>query len=556
MVEDATIAASNAVAAGWEALDRGDWKGARARFSSALAREQTPEALEGLGMASWWLDDSTVAFEVRERAFRLFQAHGNAQAAARIAIWLAIDSLVFRCEPAVANGWLRCAHRLLDGLELTPEHGFLAAQEGQIALRFHDDPAAARAHAVDAIAIGRSLAILDLEMLGLALEGLALVAQGEVDEGMPRLDEAVAAAVSGEMRDPRAVCLTCCNLIYACEQVRDFDRAAQWCQYTKDFCQHWGIRYFFAICRTHYAGVFVARGAWADAERELSEAVEELRVTRPGQALEGIARLGELRRRQGRLEEADALFEEAEGDPLAQVGRAAVALDRGDPRRAVELCERFLRRLPPSNRTERATAHELLACAQAALGNQADAESSLQELRGLAVAIGTEPLEASASFAEATIAAAGGDDDHARRCFEDAADLFERTGSPFEAARVRLELARTLSAQGRTGTARSEARVASEALARLGARHECERTVALLRELEGGSGREGRLAGLTPREQEVLCLVAEGLGNQEIAGRLVVSEHTIHRHVANIRNKLGVSSRAAAATFAARHGLL
>jgi len=61
---------------------------------------------------------------------------------------------------------------------------------------------------------------------------------------------------------------------------------------------------------------------------------------------------------------------------------------------------------------------------------------------------------------------------------------------------------------------------------------------------------------LSSREAEVLQLVAEGLSDAEIAGRLIVSPHTVHRHVANIRTKLGQSSRAAAAAYAARRGLI
>jgi DNA-binding CsgD family transcriptional regulator len=61
---------------------------------------------------------------------------------------------------------------------------------------------------------------------------------------------------------------------------------------------------------------------------------------------------------------------------------------------------------------------------------------------------------------------------------------------------------------------------------------------------------------LTRREAEVLRLVADGLGDAEIADRLVVSPHTVHRHVANIRTKLNQPSRAAAAAYAARHGLI
>ena len=63
-------------------------------------------------------------------------------------------------------------------------------------------------------------------------------------------------------------------------------------------------------------------------------------------------------------------------------------------------------------------------------------------------------------------------------------------------------------------------------------------------------------AALSPREREVLRLVAEGLSDGEIAARLVVSPHTVHRHVANVRRKLGLHSRSAAAAHAARAGLI
>jgi DNA-binding CsgD family transcriptional regulator len=61
---------------------------------------------------------------------------------------------------------------------------------------------------------------------------------------------------------------------------------------------------------------------------------------------------------------------------------------------------------------------------------------------------------------------------------------------------------------------------------------------------------------LTERETEVLTLVAIGLSDREIAERLVLSPHTVHRHVANVRTKLGLPTRAAAVAAAARRGLL
>ena len=80
------------------------------------------------------------------------------------------------------------------------------------------------------------------------------------------------------------------------------------------------------------------------------------------------------------------------------------------------------------------------------------------------------------------------------------------------------------------------------------------------------SGRAARATGrrrsgeavsvLTPRELDVLKLVAQGLSNPDIAQRLFLSEHTVHRHLANILRKLGLSSRAAAAAWGVRTGLV
>jgi len=67
---------------------------------------------------------------------------------------------------------------------------------------------------------------------------------------------------------------------------------------------------------------------------------------------------------------------------------------------------------------------------------------------------------------------------------------------------------------------------------------------------------DGPLDVLSPREREVVALVAVGMSNREIAERLVISEHTVHRHVTSILRKLGLRSRAAAASLAARHGLV
>jgi LuxR family maltose regulon positive regulatory protein len=124
---------SSRLATGWAELREGRWDAAMAFFEQATAAEEMPEAFEGLSWAAWWLDDSGVLFDARERAYRLYKRRGDATGAARMATWLACDQLDFRGAFAVASGWLARAHRLLDPLERTPDHGWLAFLEGYLA---------------------------------------------------------------------------------------------------------------------------------------------------------------------------------------------------------------------------------------------------------------------------------------------------------------------------------------------------------------------------------------------------------------------------------------
>jgi ATP/maltotriose-dependent transcriptional regulator MalT len=268
-------------------------------------------------------------------------------------------------------------------------------------------------------------------------------------------------------------------------------------------------------------------------------------------------RLGELRRRQGRLDEAMALFDRSGSHPLAILGRASVALDRGDFAGAGDLAERLLRRLPVENRTERASALELMVRVSLEAGASDGAERALAELREIASVAGTAPLRAGASVAAGLAAVEKGDPEGARTHMEDAVDLFSAGGAPFETARARLALASILKELGRTETAVAEARRAIEDLTPLGADLEIERAQTLVRELTSAPEPSPVDAhGLTARQVEILRLIGAGLNNQAIAGRLFISEHTVHRHVANLLTRLDVSSRSAAVAKASRLGLL
>jgi DNA-binding NarL/FixJ family response regulator len=547
--------------AGDEYLSRGAWTEARDAFDASLRERESPEALEGLGLAAWWLDDADLVFEARERAYRLYAERGDRPSAARIAVWLAWDAWAFRGEHAVSNGWLQRARSLLSGLPDCADGAWLDVREASLCLMEDGDPDRAHRLAAEGIRVARQAHNIDLEMLGVSVQGLALVASGAISEGMRRLDEVNAAIVAGELKDLVAIALACCYMIAACERVRDYDRAVQWCARLKVFCAKWGLRPLFAVCRTQYASICMWRGTWMEAEQELIAAGDELAASRPAMTPDAIVRLAELRRRQGRLTEAASLFEQAGSHGLALLGRAELAFDRGDMRAAAEHVDRYLRRVPTQNRTDRAAGLELLVRAEAAAGDLDGARTALAELSAITALVATLPLKAATSLASGWVAMASDEEDEARRHFEDAVDRFVQSNAPYEVARARVELARALASLDRLDDAALEAHRAIDVLTELKAELEISRARLLLDSLPqptptSAAPRTRSDSGLTARELEVLRLVADGLTNQAIAEKLFVSDHTVHRHLANILNKLSVSSRAAAVAQAARRGLL
>jgi LuxR family maltose regulon positive regulatory protein len=501
-------AAAGRRAAGWEAMDDARWREARAAFEAAVDAERTPEALEGLSWAAWWLDDATTVFAARKAAFRLYRQLGQPAAAARMATWLAVDQLDFRGAWPVAQGWLARAQRLLDRLEPTPEHGWLAFQEGYLAHAAGDTATATRL-AAEAVEAGRRFEVADLEMLGLALEGATLVACARVEEGMRRLDEATTAALEEDAEIPISGAWTFCFLVSACTAVRDFERARVWCDRIAAFADRFGSRYMLAFCRAEYGAVHLGCGRWPEAEAMLEASIEDFERSRPAWTSAPLVGLAELRRRQGRLDEAERLLDRAGLSTKAQVCRASIALVRRSPRDAAEIVERLLRQVPDDRGVDRLPALELLVHARAACGDVAGAAASLTALRAAAEPVGTVPLRAAGDLAEGAVAAAAG----------------EHT------------------ALGRDAAAADEAAAAESALAALRAA-----------DLEPGDAHA--LATLTPREREVLRLVAEGRTNRQIAAELVVSEHTVHRHISNLLRKLGLPTRTAAAAVAIRAGLV
>jgi tetratricopeptide (TPR) repeat protein len=318
---------TEAVSEAWEALARGAWSEALALLETP---DEDPEALECVGLAYWWLDNADATIDARERAYRLYRERGDVLGAARVAEALAWDSVLFGGRIAVARGWLDRAAGLLVETELAPEHAWLAVREAEVALAA-GEPTAAKEAAAGAVATATELNDEEVQVVGRSLEGLALVHEGAIEEGMRRLDSSAVAARAGDVKDLMWVGKVCCNLITACERVGDVERATEWCAEVKEFAQRWELQTLFNVCRTQYAAVLLQTGAWSDAEAELQAALAVFDGGRRSPLFEGSARLGELRRRQGRLEEARALFAAAERSSVSRLGTVELALDEDDP---------------------------------------------------------------------------------------------------------------------------------------------------------------------------------------------------------------------------------
>lgn len=528
------------LAGGERALARADWPAARAAFARAVAVADVPAAWEGLARAAWWEGDAAATLEARERAYAGYREAGDAVGAARLAQWLASDALEFRGERAVAEAWLRRGAALVADGPACAELAVIRLMEADLALFADGDPAAAERIAREALAVGRAAGDVGAEVIGLAVLGCSLVASGTVEEGVAALEECAALAVGEILPEPAAAGWALCHTVSACAGLGDFDRAEQWCARLARWCEEWRARHFFGICRTAYGEVLMTRGDWPSAEEELLSALEDLRTTRPAIAGAAAVALGHLRLRQGHADEARASFEQALPLPHAVLALGQLDLDGGDARAACDAADRVLRRLAEGAVLDRFRATELLARARASNGDREGAAIATGEAERLAERLGTPYMRGRARLARAEVLAAGGDHDGARRAGEDAADLFAACPAPYERARARLLIADALRDGGRADRAAVEERAAREALAGLGA--------------PAPPGRERE--ELSPREREVLRLVALGLSDAAVAERLFLSAHTVHRHVANIRTKLRVPSRAAAVARAAADGLL
>ena len=206
-----------------DAISEGRWTDAVERFRAADEQGRlSADDLDSYGEAIWWTGRIRDAIQVRERAFAAHQAGGDVQRAAATALALVNYHNNWN-GTGVASGWARRVERLLDGRPESKEHGGLARIRLNMALH-HGDLDAALASADEMLAIGSRVGDRDLEVMGLQDRARVLIAMGDVEEGLQLLDEAVVAAVSGDV-SRYSTAVVYCNATIACEDLTDYRRA-------------------------------------------------------------------------------------------------------------------------------------------------------------------------------------------------------------------------------------------------------------------------------------------------------------------------------------------
>lgn len=530
-----------------EAVGRGAWAEAYRLLADRDRSALSAADLEALADAAWWLCRVEESLAVRQQAHAAHVVAGDARRAGYSA-WMLSVEYGYVGKPAVSAGWLQRAQRHLRDEDACVEQGFVLFSEAEAAEACGSlDEALRLARAMTAH--GRRCGSADVVALGMQTQGRLLVATGRTAEGVALLDEVMVDAVAGRLGD-LVTGWVYCLAVAVCFDIADLRRAAEWNDAAMAWCASLPAGTpFHGLCRVHHVELLGLGGAWDSARDEARRACDELVAYHPNMAGEAFAVAGELHRRMGDAEAAEEAFVRAAElgrDP--QPGLALLRLDEGRADMAAAALRAALA----------ATAHPLgrarLLAAQVevamATGDVATAERAAAGIDELAEVTGQPLLAAMAATARGTVLLAAGDAPAAAQRLRAARGLWLDLAMPYEAATARLRLATASQEAGDRETARLEARAARQVFARAGSTAEVRRADELL-------GDEASLpARLTAREVEVLRLVAAGKTNRDIAAELVLSPHTVARHLNNIFTKLGVSSRSAATAFAFTHDLV
>ena len=536
---------------GRESYARRAWRDAYESLSDAdQAAPLGAQDLELLATSAYMVGRDNEYLSGLERAHHAYADAGEALRAVRCAFWVGIN-LARRGEMGRASGWLARSQRLLDRENHDcVEHGYmlLPAMFQHEATGDHD---AAVATAATAAQIGERFDDADLFALAVHSQGQLLVTQGRVEAGLGLLDEAMVAVTAGEL-SPIVGGLVYCGVILGCQEAYEVRRAREWTAALTRWCEAQpDMVAFTGTCLVHRAEILQLHGAWPDALEEARRAGERcVEAENQAGAAEAVYRQADVHRLRGDFAAAEEAYREASrGGREPQPGLALLRLAQGD----IDAAAAAIRRVggETTDRPKRAGLLPAYVEIMLGVGDVEEARGACRELEEIAASYESDMLTAMAAQARGAVDLASGDAPAALVALRHASQVWRELEAPYEGACARVLVGLACRAVGDDDAASMELDAARGVFADLGAAPDLARIQPLSR-----SAPPDDAHGLTPRELQVLRMVAAGETNKAIAAELVLSERTVDRHVSNIFAKLGVSSRAAATAFAYEHQLL
>lgn len=521
------------------------WEEACAEYAAADAAE--PLAVEDLASYAEAAQVSAHGDEAAALLHRVFDLRVQADElddAAEVAFWL-WWVLVNSNQIVEASGWLQQATRVLGPAAATSP--WLRCPEAMMHSTMGDYARAGELLG-KVVRDGRG----EVVPWALCMWGQALIEEGRLGEGLDRLEEAMSILLRRGL-SPRVTPWVYCAGVRGSCMARDFTRARAWSRSMVgwlDSLSSLGGAYL-GNCRIYRSRLMCLNGAWTDALEEISEVCDDLDGYAGWICGHAFYQLAEVRRLRGEREAAEAAYlRAAEHGCPTQPGLALLRLADGEIGTASAGIRRAL--------TEAISKVDRLDLLKAAVtiyleAGQVDAaREAVAEFAEIAGESTTAVIEAETATIRGALAIAEGDPGRALPFLRRAVNAWQEQETPYEVATLNVLIGQACRALDDADGARIEFAAARETFTRLGALQDLARLDAIVSPGDATS----RTHGLTPREIEVLRLIAKGRPNRTIAGELHLSERTVHRHVANIFTKLGVDSRTAAVTHAIKHRLI
>lgn len=538
------------LAEGREAFAAQSWGEAYRKL--AVADDETALELgdlEQLALAAYLSGHDEAATDAWTRVHNQALRHGDPQRAARAGISI-LAGLLFRGDAPPGLGWLARVARVLADCDRCAEHAWIDIWNA-FPRMFGGDPTGAEPIFVTAVEEGEGFGDVELVTMARVGVGMCRVMQGFSNEGVALFDEAMIAVTAGEV-SPMYSGIVYCSVITACSQVFDLRRASRWTAELTRWCDSQpDLVPFRGNCLVHRCEIMKLHGAWTEAFKVAEDACDKLSGPVTWDTLgSAYYQLGELQRLRGEYSKADESYGKASdaGRP-PEPGIALLRLAQGRPDVATAVIRRAIDETedPPSRSRMLPAYVEIMI----ATGELAEARAGADELAQIAASLAAPYLSAVSAYATATVLIAAGDPRSALPKLRTAAAAWRDLDAAYETARVRVMIASACRALGDADTADREVVGARATFEQLGATPDVER----LDELTQPADRSAP-GGLSPREVQVLRLVATGSTNREIATELVLSERTVERHISNIFGKIAVTSRAAATAYAYEHHLV